>query len=324
MLQDGVGFFGTSSTNLAVAVNSPVASGFDAAFVSQTVPPYMVPGRSYVVIVTMRNTGTNSWSSTGSLALGSQNPQDNTIWGLNRVALTSFVPLGGSKSFAFVVTAPSTRGIYNFQWKMHRAGSGFFGAASANMPVTVGFSDVEASHPYYEFINRIAERGITVGCGQGIYCPEGLVTREQMAVFIERCLGVFIAPTPSSQRFIDVGPNRFGYAHIDDFATRGITVGCGTDIYCPDGLVTRQEIATFLERAVGRPSPPPPDFQRFFDVDGSRWSFPFVEAFVQNNLSSGIMDVIKRGCNPDGLHFCPDQPITRAEMAAFLVMAFNL
>jgi hypothetical protein len=207
---------------------------------------------------------------------------------------------------------------------MFRAGQGFFGAASPNLAVTVGFSDVEASHPYYAFINRIAERGITVGCDQGFFCPDGLVTREQMAVFIERSLGMFNPPTPSSQRFIDVSPARFGYAHIDDFATRGITLGCGATTYCPDGLVTREEIAIFLERAAGRPDPPAPSFQRFTDVEPWRLSYPFIEALIQNGASWGVMDVIKRRCNPDGLHFCPDQPITRAEMAAFLVMAFDL
>jgi hypothetical protein len=324
MLQDGAGFFGASSTNVAVTVGGTSTTSYDAAFVSQSVPPYMVPGQGYVVSVTMRNTGTDSWTSGSSFALGSQNPQDNTTWGMNRVFLNKAIAPGASHTFTFLVTAPTTQGIYSFQWKMFKDTVGFFGAASTNVAVTAGFSDLDPSHPYYTYINRIAELGITLGCGQGTYCPEGFVTREQLAVFIERALGVFSPPVPSSQRFLDVEPSRFGYAFIDDFANRGITLGCGENLYCPAGLVTRQEIATFLERAAGRPNPPTPSFQRFVDVEPWRWGYPFVEAFVQNGESFGIMDIIKRDCNQDGLHFCPGRPITRAEMAAFLVLTFNL
>jgi matrixin/S-layer family protein len=189
---------------------------------------------------------------------------------------------------------------------------------------TQRFTDVPPSHVYFAQIEKIAARGITVGCTTTTYCPNGLVTREEMAVFIERALGVFNPPTPTFQKFIDVPPSRFGYAFIADFSTRGITAGCTTNRYCPDVTVSREQIATLLEKAVGRTNPPTPAFQRFVDLGPASWSYPFVESFVQNGLSRGVMDIIKRGCNADGLHYCPFQPINRGEMAALLVLAFNL
>jgi putative Ig domain-containing protein/matrixin/Ig-like domain-containing protein/S-layer family protein len=324
MLQEGVAFFGASSTNVSINVSGGGGGGtYNAAFVSQSVPAYMVPGQSYPVLVTMRNTGTNSWSASG-FWLGSQNPQDNMTWGLNRVAVTGFTATNSTRSFSFNVTAPSTPGTYNFQWKMGGDSAGFFGGASTNIAVNVGFLDVSPSHHYYNQINRIATLGITVGCGNGNYCPDLVVTREQMAVFIEKALGVFNPPIPRSPRFVDVGTDRFGYAFIDDFATRGITVGCGVNTFCPDAGVTREQMVTFLERAVGRPFPPMPGFQRFLDVGPERWGYPFVESFFVNELSDGVWDVIKRDCNSDGFHFCPERIVTRAEMAALLVIAFNL
>ena len=46
------------------------------------------------------------------------------------------------------------------------------------------FSDVPASSPFCPWIEELARRGITAGCGGGRYCPADPVTREQMAVFV--------------------------------------------------------------------------------------------------------------------------------------------
>ena len=57
----------------------------DAQFVSQTVVETMEPGQSQSVAVTMQNTGVSTWTRSASYRLGSQAPQDNIIWGTNRV-----------------------------------------------------------------------------------------------------------------------------------------------------------------------------------------------------------------------------------------------
>jgi hypothetical protein len=46
------------------------------------------------------------------------------------------------------------------------------------------FNDVPASSPFCPFIEELARRGITGGCGGGNYCPRDPVTRQQMAVFL--------------------------------------------------------------------------------------------------------------------------------------------
>ena len=51
------------------------------------------------------------------------------------------------------------------------------------------FFDVPTNHWAYEFIEEMLEREITSGCGGGAYCPDDLVTRAQMAVFLIRTLG---------------------------------------------------------------------------------------------------------------------------------------
>jgi hypothetical protein len=50
--------------------------------------------------------------------------------------------------------------------------------------VTPTFTDVPCANGYARWIEELVRRGITAGCGGGIYCPNTAATRGQMAVFI--------------------------------------------------------------------------------------------------------------------------------------------
>jgi hypothetical protein len=52
------------------------------------------------------------------------------------------------------------------------------------------FADVPASSPFCRWVEEMARRGITSGCGGGNFCPSALVTREQMAVFLTTAFGL--------------------------------------------------------------------------------------------------------------------------------------
>ncbi len=124
---------GSNSSTYTVTVNQ----ANDASFASQVVPATMVAGQTYPVAVTMTNTGVNSWAAGSTYKLGSQNAQDNTIWGLNRVVVNSQVAPNANHVFSFNVTAPATAGTYNFQWRMMKEGAEWFGDASTNLAVKV-------------------------------------------------------------------------------------------------------------------------------------------------------------------------------------------
>lgn len=101
-------------------------------------------------------------------------------------------------------------------------------------------------------INRLRASGITVGCGVGgtAYCPNRKVTRAEMATFLVRALG--LKPW-SADYFVDVPttyPNHA--ANINALAGHGITVGCNADgtNFCPDATVRRDQMASFLTRAL--------------------------------------------------------------------------
>ncbi len=79
----------------------------------------------------MKNTGNTTWSTAGGYKLGSQNPENGTTWGLNRVALPGNVIPGQTVTFSFNITAPAAAGTYNFQWRIVREGIAWIGPVDA-------------------------------------------------------------------------------------------------------------------------------------------------------------------------------------------------
>ena len=108
-----------------------------ASFVSYTdVPWTMTVGEKRKVMVRMRNTGTSTWTASGGYELASERPQDNTTWGMSRVALSRSVAPGSAYTFTFTITTPSTVGDYVLQWRMAHNGLRF-GAGTFNKTISV-------------------------------------------------------------------------------------------------------------------------------------------------------------------------------------------
>jgi Ig-like domain from next to BRCA1 gene len=120
-------------------------TGNNAKFISQSVPTSMQAGQTYTVSVTMQNTGSTTWTDQGNYHLGSQNPQDNLTWGINRVSLPAAVTPGGQVTFTFDVTAPTTPGSYDFQWRMVQDGVEWFGDFTPDVLVDVAGAGCDPS-----------------------------------------------------------------------------------------------------------------------------------------------------------------------------------
>jgi hypothetical protein len=182
----------------------------------------------------------------------------------------------------------------------------------------INFLDVPSNDPFYADIGKLAARGVTVGCGGGNFCPNDPVTREQMAAFIMRAKGEFSPPHPGSQRFNDVPPANPFYNFIDRMAVLNITLGCTPDhlLYCPADPVKRDQMSAFILRGLGEFNPPTPGSQRFSDVPPSNVFYNFIDRMAVLNITLG--------CTPDHLMYCPNDSVTRAQMASFLVRAFGL
>jgi len=92
---------------------------------------------------------------------------------------------------------------------------------------------------------------------------------------------------------------------------RGITQGCTTDSFCPGDGLTRAQMASLLVRAFDLPA-----------VSGNRFSD--VSGIHTANINALAEAGITLGCNASGTDFCPDDPVSRAQMATFLTRAFGL
>ncbi|HTS25108.1 MAG TPA: S-layer homology domain-containing protein [Bryobacteraceae bacterium] len=111
------------------------------------------------------------------------------------------------------------------------------------------FVDVPASHPFFQYIQRMKDLGITAGCGGANYCPDSPVTRGQMAVFLVRGVTGNDFTFTSQPYFTDVPAGHPLFAYIQKLRDLGITSGCSATAYCPDTPNTRAQMAVFLNRA---------------------------------------------------------------------------
>ncbi len=117
------------------------------------------------------------------------------------------------------------------------------------------FLDVDCSGPFDSWIEDIASRGITGGCGGGNYCPDSPVTRAQMSAFLLKTdLGeAYVPPACSGTVFLDVDCGGLFDSWIEDLASREITGGCGGGNYCPDSPVTRGQMSALLVKTFALP-----------------------------------------------------------------------
>jgi hypothetical protein len=175
------------------------------------------------------------------------------------------------------------------------------------------FSDDDGS-VHENNIEKIFNQGITVGCNPPLnnrFCPSRDITRGDMAAFLARAIPLTeVTGTPS---YDDVAGHMFEAA-VDKLQTAGIAFGCDADSFCPDRPLERDEMAELLVRAFGYENPEGTDF--FTDDNDS----PFQESI--NKLASAGITV---GCNPPAYdNYCPDQSLSRAEMATFFVRSLGL
>ncbi len=139
---------------------SAAAQANNSQFISQSVATSMAAGQTQAVSVTFRNTGTSTWTQAGNYRLGSQNPQDNLTWGFGRVLLAASESIAPTqqKTFTFNITAPSTPGSYNFQWRMLKEGAEWFGEYSTNVVI-----NVTSPTPGAQFISQVVPATMVTG-----------------------------------------------------------------------------------------------------------------------------------------------------------------
>lgn len=112
--------------------------------------------------------------------------------------------------------------------------------------------------------------------------------------------------------FTDVAPGHLFAGEVTGLLDLGITQGCTPTTFCPEAPVSRGEMAAFLVRARNL-EPLDDPVAPFIDDDRSVFEAD-IEVLFQHGVTNGCA----------AIKFCPTESVTRAEVAAFLVRAFDI
>ena len=103
---------------------------------------------------------------------------------------------------------------------------------------------------------------------------------------------------------------------LDALAAEGVLAGteCGEGLICPAEPFQRWVMAVWMVRALDESLSPVPT--RFADVDPDVWWAPYVEQLAELRITLG--------CSTHPARFCPNDSVTRGQMATFLARALEL
>jgi len=118
--------------------------------------------------------------------------------------------------------------------------------------------------------------------------------------------------------FEDVPHSHWAHRQVEEVAGAGIVSGYPGGLYQPSWIVSRDQMAVFMARAISPPTGPgslasyvPPASPSFSDVDAGDWSYNYIEYVVANDVVTGY---------PDGT-YDPLGEVTRGQMAVFVARA---
>ena len=178
-----------------------------------------------------------------------------------------------------------------------------------------GFTDVD-SRSHKANIEALAEMGLFDGteCGERKFCQNDPALRWPVAVWLVRALDGVDPPAVSQSRFADVDSDEWWMPFVERLADLGVTVGCKAEplLFCPHQTVTRARMASFLVRAFDLAQAPSAGFT---DTQGGAH-----EANIDALFAAGITV----GCTEDPLRFCPNTPLSRAQMASLLKRGLDM
>ena len=191
-------------------------------------------------------------------------------------------------------------------------------------------------------IEQAAEWGITQGCEERRFCPGLSITRSQMAAFLYRAVTRQMGEPPEAPAvgLTDVAEGAW-YRSFAQWAVSAEVIPAPDGEFDPGGVVTRGDMAEMLLAAFpvleARPSSPgSKDGDSRGDVEDT--AFLCVDCdggaeayFADLNRDAGVAQAaqvlygagITQGCSEEPLRFCPDRPVTRAQMASFFVRSLT-
>jgi hypothetical protein len=316
------------------------------------------PGETARIAPAWRNAGASSYdlsgaaaSLTGPAGAGYAITDSTAAYGTVAAGAIRDCVAGSGDCYAMFVSSPTARPATHWdarfletlnhpttpvkQWTLHLGDS---------------FTDVPRSYPFYKKIETIFHNLITVGCTATNYCPTDKVPRSQMALFIARGLAKGGPNIPVSgtwngkpynctaggtSLFTDVQPTDIFCKAVHYIAVQNVTAGCAPALYCSSNLITRQEMAIFMAKAVVAPGGgaavpnaygPDPVTGFSYSCDAGSPNLHFTDVSTSDSFCKHTHYLWARGIitGCSATQYCPTLDVGRDEMSKFLTNAFGL
>ena len=177
--------------------------------------------------------------------------------------------------------------------------------------VSAQFTDVKEGAWYYDYVMQAAAAGIVNGKGNGIFDPEGNVTRRDFALMTARMLNADTSSYTTSP-FKDVNDNDYALGAIAYCYDKKIIGGYEDGTFRPDANISREEAAKIVCVALGLSEVKNPTETFKDDAKIQNWAKGYVYACKEAGIFGG-----------DNGNFLPGNPITRAETAKVMVISMN-
>ncbi|WP_432665508.1 S-layer homology domain-containing protein [Wukongibacter baidiensis] len=110
------------------------------------------------------------------------------------------------------------------------------------------FNDIDKDHWAREEISIAAEHGIIKGYEDGSFRPEKPITREQMAVMLDRVLSDELKKKEKNLKYNDVDDDRWSYDSISKMTYYDIFKGYEDNSFRPTKNITRAQMAALMDR----------------------------------------------------------------------------
>ena len=169
-------------------------------------------------------------------------------------------------------------------------------------------------------IERIAQWEITLGCDAedaAKFCPSAQITRRQMAAFLYRAVSQrWTIEAPEEVEITDVPADAWYRTYADWVVSVG-AFAAPDGIFNPGGIVTRADMAVMMVAAF-------PHLESVAEAEGLFNDVEDLDPAIVRAIEGMYGRGVTRGCAATPLNYCPDNPVTRAQMASFFVRAIDL
>lgn len=175
------------------------------------------------------------------------------------------------------------------------------------------FSDVPGSAWYADAVNYAVSHNLFNGTGDTTFEPDSPMTRAMLVTVLHRYEGT---PKEGTNPFTDVPAGLWYTDAVAWASSTGVVNGVGDGRFDPDGVVTREQLATILYRycaAKGYDTSGQADLSAFPDKDQ-------VSGFAQTALKWAVAAELINGTEEDSVTYLnPRGEATRAQVAAILM-----